>query len=332
MRLPVLGWGGMNKDCEVSLVFRLLQPPLSKTFFFSSLFSMSWAPVLFPVFLFIAWTILSVHRRTGAWVGGYVGPSGTRDTWYLSPFPSLQDGARVAAMVKRCRGVWRLTWQKLTSLAAIKNGPCETCSKDSNGLYPTALRQRSVTPMVSCKDTHRHIAKQSHWLSSWFWDRQKFGNKSSHAVSHLLLVPAPVGYGTPVSKFHHLVQHSLKREGRHVEAAFSSCSVTYSTPTSYHNSKAGESSVEGLGGSRIGFGKQPVLCCLRSLGSLTILVIRLYLLWARWVEVAGFLEQRHRRAPVSTKHIAAQMLWVLQSKLVNCEGKGSVQDTNSRKN
>lgn len=89
--------------------------------------------------------------------------------------------------------------------------------------------------------------------------------------------------------------------------------------------------VEGLGGSRIGFGKQPVLCCLRSLGSLTILIHRLYLLWARWVEVAGFLEHRHRRAPVSTKHMAAQMLWVLQPKIVNCEGKGSVQDTNSRK-
>lgn len=89
MRLHVLGWGGMNKDYEVPLVFRLLQPPLSKTFFFSSLFSMAWAPVLFPLFLFKAWTIPSVHRRTGAWVGGYVGPSGTRDAWYLSPFPGL---------------------------------------------------------------------------------------------------------------------------------------------------------------------------------------------------------------------------------------------------
>lgn len=61
-------------------------------------------------------------------------------------------------------------------------------------------------------------------------------------MSHLLLVPAPVGYGTPVSKFHHHVQHSLKQERRFMGAALSALSLTLHPPP-ITNSEAGESSV-----------------------------------------------------------------------------------------
>lgn len=78
----VLSCGGMSKHCEGPLIFSLLQPPISIAWFFPDLFSIDWAPVPFPVFLSIAWTMISVSPEEWAAWGGWV----YRPSWHWRHF------------------------------------------------------------------------------------------------------------------------------------------------------------------------------------------------------------------------------------------------------
>lgn len=128
---------------------------------------------------------------------------------------------------------------------------------------------------------------------------QESEKKSSHSMSHPLLVPSPAECGTPESKLHHHQQRSLKQEKRCVSTVFSFCSSTDPTHPLPTKSLA----------SRLHPEEPPphTHTQLVELGSLTVLIHRLWLPWAQGVGVGGFSEPSLRRAPANTKHMASQM-------------------------
>lgn len=110
--------------------------------------------------------------------------------------------------------------------------------------FKVSFKVTTVTPTVSSKDKHCPIAKQSHWLSSWFWDRQKFGKKN-HSIPCLTCYWFQLLLDMVHQWVNFITTYNIhwNNKGDSWEQSFLSALSLTLHPPPITNSEAGESSV-----------------------------------------------------------------------------------------